>query len=373
MNAGRHRLCLVARWAAWMGSLAAFATLAAPAAGHAQDRSLTAPEPGRVLVLVVAVDAVNAPTADALTELLVGAVAGRDPGRAIVGKEELQAQLGQSDAATLECVGSPLCLGRLAVQLDLDRVVAASLARRPERWVFDLHRLDARTGESLRHAFRDVRGDEGALADALLAAFSELDEEQVEPATLTVAVDTLGARVWVDGKELGTFRGEALQRADLPAGSHRIEVRAEGRESWTRHVALHPGENVRVEAGLVPLPVVVLAVPPPPAPSPAPRWRWSPVLWVGVGVSVAAVALAVGFGSASRRQLHGPTNRAEAIAFVEDRERQARVARVSWSVVAAGVGVAGLGLWLSRPVSESSAVALRGEWGGLSLDLEHRW
>ncbi len=345
--------------------------LSAPAG--AQDQPTAPSAPGPALVVVVAVDEADAPTADALTELLVGAVAARDPGRAIVGKEELQAQLHQTDEETLECVGSPPCLGRVGLQLGVDRVVAASLARRGSaEWAFDLHRLDARSGASLGHAFREVEGDVGALADALLAAFAALDRAPPpEPARLTVVVDGVGARVRVDGETWEPDGSDALARPVDP-GRHRVEVSAEGYEAWSREVELGPGESVQVVAGLT-----RVAEPPPPPPAPA-RGRWSPVLWVGLGVTVAAVGLAGGFGIASRRELGEGANRAEALAFVDDRRRDARIANVSWGLAGIGLGVAGLGLWLSRPqaVAGSAAagsVALRGEAGGASLAWSGQW
>ena len=66
--------------------------------------------------------------ADALTELMIGEIAVRG-GVSIVGKEEFQAQLGQTEARSLECIGSAACLGRVGVELQVDEVVAGTVGR----------------------------------------------------------------------------------------------------------------------------------------------------------------------------------------------------------------------------------------------------
>lgn len=332
---------------------------------------------GHVLVLVLPLDPADAATADALTELLIGAVASSDRAAAIVGKEELQVQLQQSDAATLECIGSPACLGRIGLQLGVAEVLAATVARRDERWLFDLRRLDPRSGESLAHAFREVDGALGALADAMLAALAGLDEEPPDRAVLRVGVDVMGAEVTVDGELLGTYEGTPLEAAGLAAGRHEVRARAEGHLDWTRTVELGDGDVVRLEAALRPIPAEPAAIPPPPPtePPPPPQRRLSPALWAGMAVAVLGAGSALGFGISSRREPDAGINRAAALAFTADRRRDARIANGAVGVALGGLGLLGLGLWLSDfgPAEGSAELRLAPRRGGAALDWSTRW
>ena len=162
----------------------------------------------RVAVLILAAGGgVDPSMADGLSELLVGALAVQG-GVTIVGKEEFQAQLGQGDEGTLDCISSLACLGRVGVQLDVVEVVAGTLAHRDERWVFNLNRVDVRTGEIVGRVFREVEGDLGAVADALNAAIPELyapapePEPPVPPAPLEPAPGALVLSTPVDGAEV---------------------------------------------------------------------------------------------------------------------------------------------------------------------------
>ena len=107
----------------------------------------------RVAVLVLATGQVEAATADALTELAIGVVAQRG-GIAIVGKEEFQALLGQSEEGSIECVSSSACLGRIGVELGVDELIAGTLGRREQVWIFNLNRIDIRSGVLAGRAFK---------------------------------------------------------------------------------------------------------------------------------------------------------------------------------------------------------------------------
>jgi len=370
MRARLHRLGL---------SILLFAASLTGASVRAQEPEVE-PEPatGRgVLVLVLPVDPADAGTANALTELLIGAVASSDRASSIVGKEELQAQLGQSDESTLECIGSSACLGRIGIQLGVAEVLAATVARRDGRWLFDLHRLDPRSGESEAHAFREVEGELGALADAMLAALSTFDEEPTLTATLRVGVDVSGAEVFIDGEVLGTYEGMPLEAAELAPGRHEVRARAEGHRDWVRTVELEGGDVVRLEAAMRPEPLEAPVIPPPPIvqPPPATETRLSPALWAGMAVAVVGAGSALGFGISSRREPAEGVNRAEALAFNDDRKRDARIANGAVGIALGGLGLMGLGLWLSDFGGPRGSARLRlaPRWGGAALGWSTRW
>lgn len=331
----------------------------------------------RVLVVVLPVDPANAATADALTELLIGTVASSDRATSILGKEEFQAQLGQNDEATLECIGSSTCLGRVGVQLGVAEILAATVARRDGRWVFDLHRIDTRSGESVSNAFREVDGELGELADAMIDALGSLDEAPDPAATLRVGVDVAGAEVAIDGQPLGSYDGEPLEAAALTPGPHEVRVRAAGHVDWVRTVDLAEGDVVRLEATLTP--VTPPGVPPPPSPEPVSTEttrHLSPALWVGLAAAVLGAGTAIGFGVSSGREPEVGVNRAEALAFADDRQRDARIANAAIGLTVGGLAVMGVGFWLSEFGGSKGAegrLTLIPQPGGVALDWSARW
>ncbi|MBX3246942.1 MAG: PEGA domain-containing protein [Myxococcales bacterium] len=334
------------------------ATAAAQDAPHPAER--------RVGVLVLGVTPADRALADALAEVLIAAVADSPgPARILVGKEELQAALGQDDEASLACLASASCLGRLGVQLSLDELVAATLGRREAGFAFDLGRHDPRTGDRLAHTFRDVDGvGEGELATALVAAYGELahadgtrpparggdpqgGDPQHDPqggdaaavpelaalAELTVTFDPPHARVTIDGEPI-----DGPER--LAAGRHVVRVDAEGYRGFERAIELRPGEQRVLDVHLAALP-----------PLSPPQLRLDRALISsGAGAAAAGIGLALGFGLRSRARPAEGATRADAQRFVEGRERDARVANVGFVLAAVGAVTATVGalLWRRR-------------------------
>ncbi len=312
-----------------------------PPTGEAGREGRDAPGSSRrAAVLVVAATQAEEEAADALTEVLIGAIASRG-GVEIVGKEELQALLHQGEARSLECVSSPPCLGRLGVQLRVAEAVVGTLAHDADRWTFDLTRLDVRAGTALGRVFREVAGDLASVAAAMLDSVQELYESQPQPARLRFAAN-VPARVFLGEQEVGVYRQEPIRVEGIDPGSWvvRAEPLRQGYLPWTRALELEAGADVRVEASLERSALSALAVPT--------RGPWiSPLVWVGSGVVAAAGVVALAFGLRSRRDVPEGVNRSLAVAFVEDRRRDALVANIGLGFLAAGVSVGVVGLVLS--------------------------
>ncbi|MBX3276101.1 MAG: PEGA domain-containing protein [Sandaracinaceae bacterium] len=343
--------------------------------GRAQAQPADAPEgvaePARrrVAVLIVAASAEVAPEmADGLGELLVGAVAARG-GVTIIGKEELQAQLAQSEEGTLECVGSMACLGRVGVQLDVVEVIAGTLARRDARWTFNLNRVDVPRGEIVGRVFREVEGDLGAVADALHAAIPELyaapAPEQVppapvdpSPARLSLRTPVDGAEVTVDGALVGHTRDGGLTH-ELPPGAFEVRVGAPGYRVWRRRVRLAAAREVAIAVHL----------------EEAYEEAVSPLLFASAGLAAVAfgVGLALGVHSQSSLELtyaqrrSGEVRRADVLDFYAAREHEAIAANVLFAV--AGVAAVGaiVALFFPERRRASGPVALDVGPGGLAL------
>ncbi len=309
------------------------------------------PSRPRVGVMVLAVSPEDAALAEGLGEVLLAAIAGRDALR-LVGKEEIQAALGHDDAASLGCLAAPACLGQLGVQLGLGELVAVTLGRREGGFAFDLGRFDPRTGERLAHVFREVDADEvGALADAMLAALSA--SEEVPPAAAARVVLTVAphhATVRIDGRVVAT--SDAIE---LSPGAHRLVVHADGFVSVERTLELSPGERRDVDVALA-----SNALPPPPAtesPRDERRAPWTVIAIASGGLAVGAGALGLGLGVRSQRAVDEGVTRAEALAQVEARRRDARIANVGWVVGSAALATAAV----------TAVLAWRGRREGVAL------
>ena len=344
---------------------------AARAQGQAAEPSADAAEPARrrVAVLIVAASAEVAPEmADGLGELLVGVVAARG-GVTIIGKEELQAQLAQSEEGTLECVGSMACLGRVGVQLDVVEVIAGTLARRDARWTFNLNRVDVPRGEIVGRVFREVEGDLGAVADALHAAipghYAPPAPKGGPPGPLAPSAAWLSLRTPAEGAEVtgvgalvGHTRGGGLTH-ELPPGAFDVRVGAPGYRVWRRRVRLAAAREVAIAVHL----------------EEAFEEAVSPLVFAGAGLAAVAfgVGLALGVHSQSSLALtveqrrSGEVRRAEVLEFYAAREHEAIAANVLFAV--AGVAAVGafVALFFPERRRASEPVALDVGPGGLAL------
>jgi hypothetical protein len=285
----------------------------------------------RVAVLLLATGELDPTTADSLTEVLIGTVAARG-GVTILGKEEFQAQLGQGDAGTLECISSTACMGRVGVQLGVTEIIAGTLARRDAQWVFNLNRVDVRTGEVLGRVFREIEGDLGGVADALGDAIPELyvPAERPSPRGVLVISAREGAEVSIDGVTVGATGPGALREDDVAPGQHEVRVRLAGFLPWSRTVVVRSGAELHLDVTLREEATESI----------------HPLVWIGGGIAVAALAAAIAVGVSSSgsweptlaQRLSGEVTRAELLAYYDARTIEAIVADVLFGVAgAAGI------------------------------------
>jgi hypothetical protein len=316
----------------------------------------TGEEPRRVVVLLLAAPGVDAELADALTEVAIGAVAARG-GISIVGKEEFQAQLGQGEERSLECVSSTACVGRVGVQLDVHEVIAGTLNRRGQVWLFNLNRIDIRTGELVGRAFDELEGDAGALAAAIQESIPALYEVTREPSTLQISTDVPGAEISVDGRLIGTYAGSPVTLPDTSPGPHEVRISAPDHVEWVRTVQVSEGLTLQVDATLEP---IVTS-----------EGQISPLLWIGAGTAAGGGLLGMVFGLSSQRSPGDGVSRRQALRFVSDREREAVIANIAFAVAAGGVVAAVVGLLLSdfggSDSTSTSHFGLAPLAGGLAL------
>jgi PEGA domain len=66
--------------------------------------------------------------------------------------------------------------------------------------------------------------------------------ENVGTGSLAIASDPAGAEIYVDAH----FVGQASATLHLPAGAHRIELRANGKKDWSRELEVTQDSEVTV-------------------------------------------------------------------------------------------------------------------------------
>lgn len=318
--------------------------------------SSLAPPLDPIAVLLIPAAGVEPDMADALNELLIAAVAARGPTR-IVGKEEFQAQLGQGDASTAECLESITCLGRVGVALGVHEVVAGTIGHHGETWAFALSRIDVRTGATRGRVFREVTGDLAAVVRSLPQSIDDLYEEVVAPGRLVVRASVEGAEVWLDGALVGTIEGGEPVRRDLLApGRHDVLVSAHGHASFRRTIDIASDTTFALEAELVVLPHHSFEVP--------------ALTWVLGGVAFAALAAGIGLGVSSSGDPPSEATMRAVHEYFATRATEAIAADVCFAVAAAsGIGalVPLVLAALEEPADEAPAISLAPLSGGALL------
>jgi hypothetical protein len=211
------------------------------------------------------------------------------------------------------------------VQLNVDEVIAGTIGRRGDTWVFNLNRIDIRTGDLAGRVFREITGDEGALAGAIQEAIPVLYSVVRRPATLLISASVEGARVSVDGIEVGVYLGEPIRQADIPPGPHDVTITAPGYRDFHRTLEVQEGTTLQVEADMESLDRGGI--------------HW--MVWVGLGVAVVGSGAGVWFAMESQQTLELDDTadgrlRADVEEYYDDRDFDALLANVSFSVAGAG-------------------------------------
>lgn len=292
----------------------------------------------RVAVLLLPTGDVEPATTDALTELVIAAVAARGSPQ-IVGKEELLSLLGRDDASMLECLESPTCLGIAGVELGLAEIVSGTLGQRDGQWIFVLERIDVRTGRTEGRVFRVVEGSLDALIDALSESVEELYVETIRPGRIVLHAAVAGT-VELDGAPIGEIRpDEPLRREMVSPGAHDLVLRARGFETWSRLVEVEEGASLVLDAAPTPV-AFSLDVP--------------ELTWIFGSAALLTLAGGIAFGIASQETVPLEATMREVFSFYEAREREAIAADVLYVVAALSAGAAVVPVVLAATASGPS-------------------
>jgi len=302
--------------------------------------------PRRVGVILLPRGAASPEMTDSLTELLIAAVASRGTTE-IVGKEEFQAALGRDDAGALECIESDACVGRMGRELRLDELVAGTLhifPDAPDRFRFELYRLDVESGSARGRVARELDGGFSALLGALTSSVDELYVERVEPSALVVEAIPSSAELALDDEPLVRSSDGVFRQGFLPPGDHVLLGRAPGHRALSRALTLEPGTTLMLRLELEPQPVHVeiRAVTLGPASGGPP----SPGVAIGVGLSSQS-------GAPSELGMR------QSRAFYDARDLEATLANVLFVVGGVALVAGAVSLIFDLTASEEAGVLAR--------------
>jgi len=217
--------------------------------------------------------------------------------------------------------------------------------------MFNIARCREQLGETAaalrwyREYLRVAEGekDQDQVLQAVVRLERKLREQGVQQ--LTVLTDPPGARVEINGRELGA----APVTTELAEGEHTVSVSAPGHETAKQRHAhqLLRATDLRISLARIPGPASLAETPPAPQPaSPAavtavPESTPAPTgmkfKWLAGGVAAAAGATGVGFGLSARGarlslvQAQAPLEQSEAQAHHDRALQHARVANVAYA------------------------------------------
>jgi TolB-like protein len=203
----------------------------------------------------------------------------------------------QSSRELRRCSGENSCLARIGQALGVDVVVSGSVAALGDSYILNIKVVSASAGTELQRLTTEpLRGNPDELIEAMrVAAYRLLAPEQLL-GSISVLSDLVGARVLLDGKEVGAT---PLPRPiyKLALGEHELRVEARGYVPFVEKVEVRFQKTTRV--------VVRLAtregaaggaggslVRKRAAPTP---WYTSTWFYVGVGVAAGVVGGIVGY------------------------------------------------------------------------------
>lgn len=237
---------------------------------------------------VLGVEAVDAPTdlASRISDALKARVTSAPgfklvPGRSL---EEIKLVFGCLDE-------TPGCMARVGRTLQASKILWGSVRRVRSGYTVTVKMLDVATTSMERSLSADVEPLELSAAN-INGAIERLTRSFLPSRRggLQVSVNVEGAAVLVDGRAAGTVGAGGLGVPDLALGTHDVQVKKEGYQTWRREVSVEGGQTTAVLVELLPahgVPLVTKSEPSPPPPSSS-RTGWKAAFW-------ASAALTVGF------------------------------------------------------------------------------
>jgi hypothetical protein len=294
-----------------MAGLTLLLALASPALGQTR----------RAAVIILGTRAATQALADNLTEVAMARVARRR--FEVVGTEEFRGRLGMLRDPQA-CLQDAACLGRVAVELVVTKIVVGSLAIERNQYLFHLALWDLPSGAVENRAFRLVEGPVEDLVRNVQDATDALFVPRPEPSRIHIDSEPRGARVFLDNVFLGVT---PMLSPEVLAGRHRVAVDHDHRFPWTSTVEVPPGERLEIRLTAQNLP---------------PRRAWPAAVGASSG---AAALLALGAGALLGVQSEVELADATRQDAMLDFQRRQHLGRLSTGLLISSAVLAGLSVY----------------------------
>jgi hypothetical protein len=202
-----------------------------------------------------------------------------------------------SSAKLRSCGGEDKCLAALGKKLGVDTVVVGNVAGLGDSYVLNIKAVDVASEKQFpkRIATPPLRGSPDELIEAVRVAAYDLLAPQQLLGGVMVLSDLVGAKVTLDGKQVGITPLPAPLK-NLRLGKHRMTVVKKGYLPFDEEIEVRFQKNTRVVVRLIVEQVLDPAgnkviVKPRPAPRP---WYGKTWFLVGAGVTAVVVGALVG-------------------------------------------------------------------------------
>jgi hypothetical protein len=302
-------------------------TVPARPIGQPSAPSVVAPGPGstvapserggrpKLAVLVLKTDDVPDELADNLTEVLIAALARRPESFDFVGKDEFKSRLALSGTEAQRCLDDVACMGRVGVTLGVSQIIAGTVGRKGDDYLYNLNLIDLGSGRLLARVYNLVGGGVPRLVVSLQTSAGKLFERARPPGSLRVAGAARGAQIYVDDEFIGV--GPA-RRENLEPGKHQLRVVKTGRLGWQKDIDVKSGAQLDISLDEANLPR---------------RRRWPKVLaWTSLGVAGGAGLAGLLLGILSQESAGANLGRQATIDYRQGKATQALTANVLFGV-----------------------------------------
>jgi hypothetical protein len=324
-----------------------------------------APPPQRLAVLEIRPLGVSADLAHTLTGV-VAEQAGKTPGFVAISQAEISSMLGLERQKQMLGCGDESCLAEIGGALGASRVLSGSLSKVGDSYLIQLELVDTARAVVQGRESRTVPGS----ADELIETARDLTHRLLTGKPLDTtgrikfAVEPSGARVVVDGKQVG--KTPLANPVAMDQGRHRIQISADGFVTYETTVETVPGQVLFQEISLVPTSAVVAT---------SHHETQRIIGYVALGIAAAAAAAGAYEGVQANKAYNnyqaaqyktGGAGVTGAQTYQENTQQYANVANACF-LGAAVVGVFGIAMeiWGMSGSSEPAKhveVSDRGEW-----------
>jgi hypothetical protein len=176
-----------------------------------------------------------------LTQLLSTEIK-RVEGASVLGRDDVQAMLQlEKDKNTLGCSDDAQCLAELGGALGVERLVVGTVGKLADSYVISLRLISTKRVSVENRITESYKGSEGELLRAIRHAGRRLlGIDATEPGSIAPSASVEGAKVFIDGIDLGVL--PVPPKEGLAVGRHSVRFTAEHHYDWVGEVYVNPAE-----------------------------------------------------------------------------------------------------------------------------------